>query len=370
MKFLYFILTAIFITVPSVWGYTNLTPEQVHNRLVQADTLLLLDVREVSEYQNGHIAEPTGQLPITPVNMPYNSGVLSSEYSRLPQDIDIIVYCWSGGRSSSASTFLESKGYTRIFNMQGGFSSWTFASRKGGYGDHSGQWIHKTDTQPTIITCTLGIDTSKISFPPTAVPEADDSMYVELHLDSSNVNNPPLIPSSELKGLYRITVLNRFGLSQFGADSLVLSDTVNIVLFPEYISDKNTLTFTSQDMSVYVPGEGWRTVDHEFQDYSFQKEEEILRKWYNVSVFLTTSIASDYHIRSEEIHIFPNPFNSAIQINTPDNALINIYDSRGRLIERIKNQKWTPKSTLCSGIYFITIKYSNEVITRKVTYLK
>ncbi|MEJ2627814.1 MAG: rhodanese-like domain-containing protein [bacterium] len=152
MKFLYFILTAIFITVPSVWGYTNLTPEQVHNRLVQADTLLLLDVREVSEYQNGHIAEPAGQLPFTPVNMPYNSSVLSSEYSRLPQDIDIIVYCWSGGRSSSASTFLESKGYTRIFNMQGGFSSWTFESRKGGYGDHSGQWIHKTDTQPTMLS--------------------------------------------------------------------------------------------------------------------------------------------------------------------------------------------------------------------------
>ncbi|MEJ2627813.1 MAG: T9SS type A sorting domain-containing protein [bacterium] len=211
---------------------------------------------------------------------------------------------------------------------------------------------------------------SQPCFPPTVVPEADDSMYVELHLDSSNVNNPPLIPSSELKGLYRITVLNRFGLSQFGADSLVLSDTVNITLFPEYNDDKYTLTFTSQDLSVYIPGEGWQTVDHEFQDYSFQREEIILRKWYNVAVSFQTNITSHYPFKRKEIKIFPNPFNSAIEIITPDKALINIYDSRGRLIERIKNQKWIPKSTLCSGIYFINIKYSNEVITRKVTYLK
>ena len=97
MKYSYQILIVIFVIAPSVLGYTNLTTEEVHNRLVQADTLLLLDVREVSEYRNGHIAEPTGQLPLTPVNMPLNSNILSAEYSRLPTDIDIIVYCRSGG---------------------------------------------------------------------------------------------------------------------------------------------------------------------------------------------------------------------------------------------------------------------------------
>ncbi|MBN2286171.1 MAG: T9SS type A sorting domain-containing protein [Tissierellales bacterium] len=370
MKFLSLISIITLIIAPFILAYTNLTPEEVYNRLVQADTLVLLDVREVNEYNNGHIAEPTGQLPLTPVNMPLNSNVLSLEYSRLPKNIDIIVYCRSGGRSSSASSFLESKGFTRIFNMLGGFSSWTFDSRGEGFGDHSGRWIHRTDVQPTTITYALGIDTSKISFIPTALPETDDSIYVEVHFASLNAHTPPNIPPSELKGLYRFTVLDRFGLSMFIADSLVLSDTVNIALFPEYKSDKNTLTFTSQNMTVYVPGEGWRTISHKFQDYSFHLDEVILRRWYNVAVFLSTSVSSNFHIKRQEINIFPNPFNNAIQILAPNDALINIYDIRGRLIERLKNRKWIPNSTLYSGTYYIKIKYSDKVIIRKVTYLK
>ena len=123
---------------------------------------------------NGHIAEPEGELPLTPVNMPWNSNILTSEYSRLPRDIDIIVYCRSGGRSSSTSSFLESKGFTHIFNMLGGFSSWNFESRGGGFGDHSGQWIYKTGVQPVVITSSLGPDTSKITYLPTALPESND----------------------------------------------------------------------------------------------------------------------------------------------------------------------------------------------------
>lgn len=128
------------------FGYTNLTPSQVHSRLVAGDTLLILDVREWSEYSSGHIAEPSGYLPLTQACMPWNSGVLSAEYGRFPADIDIIVYCASGGRSAAASSFLEGQGFTRIFNMTGGFSSWSYESRTGGFGDHSGVWVHPTDT--------------------------------------------------------------------------------------------------------------------------------------------------------------------------------------------------------------------------------
>ena len=91
-------LLILFLTIPSTLAYNDITPEEVHTRLAEGDTLLLLDVREISEYWAGHIAEPTGMLPVTPVNMPWNSNVLSTEYNRLPTDIDIIVYCQSGGQ--------------------------------------------------------------------------------------------------------------------------------------------------------------------------------------------------------------------------------------------------------------------------------
>ena len=139
-----FILLFLLTCAQFVWAYTNLTPSQVHNRLLAGDTVLVLDVREIDEYQAGHMAEPPGNLPLTPVNMALNSGVLEEYFSFLPRGIDIIVYCRSGGRSATASAFLESQGYSRIFNMTTGFSSWTYESRTGGYGDHSGSWIRST----------------------------------------------------------------------------------------------------------------------------------------------------------------------------------------------------------------------------------
>lgn len=370
MKYFSYLFVIIFLVARTVWSYTNITPDEVHSCFIHANTLLLLDVREVSEYRNGHIAEPIGQLPLTPINMPLNSNVLSKEYSRLPKDIDIVVYCRSGGRSSTASSFLESKGFIRIFNMLGGFSSWIYESRGEGYGDHTGQWIHTTDPHPITISYSLGMDTSKIKFSPIALPEKDDSIYVELHFTSSNLPNPPNFPLSELDGLYRLTVLDRFGMSKFIDDSLVLSDTVNINLFPEYKSDKNTLTFTSQNMTAYIPGEGWRSITHNFENYSFHRKEVTLRRWYNVAVFLSTIVAFNFKNERQEIQVFPNPFNIIIQVFAPNDALIFVYDIRGRLIERLDNGKWIPKMELGSGIYFISIKYSDKVFIKKVTYLK
>ena len=138
---------SLMMLAPTAHAYTNMSPEQVHARLAAGDTLQLLDVREVYEYEAGHIAEPAGQLPLTPANMPWSSDILEAEYNRLPLDCDILVYCRSGGRSAQASAFLESRGFDRIYNMTGGFSSWPYEKRDKGYGDHSGLWIEVSDTQ-------------------------------------------------------------------------------------------------------------------------------------------------------------------------------------------------------------------------------
>ena len=56
----------LFIT--SLSAYENLTPAQVYQRLMAGDSLQLLDVREVSEYTAGHMAEPAGRPVMTPAN--------------------------------------------------------------------------------------------------------------------------------------------------------------------------------------------------------------------------------------------------------------------------------------------------------------
>ena len=370
MKFLSWISILSFLITPSVKGYTNLAPDDVHNWLIKGDTLVLLDVREISEYRAGHIAEPVGLLPLTPVNMPLNSSVLAAEFARLPKDIDIIVYCQSGGRSASASSFLESKGFTRIFNMTGGYSSWTFESRAGGFGDHSGGWIHTTDTQFIHIIYQSDDNLSEMVVPPKAVPNNEDSIYIELHLTPPGADTPSDVPSSQLNGLFRLSVLDKFGLSKFNADSLVLSDTVDISLTPNYIGDKHTINITGHNMTGYIPGKGWRNITYTFEDYSFRRKEIVLRRWYNVAVQLLTGVLSNTKYESPEIHIFPNPFNNILHISAPEMTAIYVYDIRGRLIKQFKKNYWIPDINVSTGLYFMRIDYSNIAVIKKITYLK
>jgi rhodanese-related sulfurtransferase len=367
--FVAFFLISLFLSVSSVWGYKSLTPAQVYGRLVAGDTLLLLDVREVSEYRAGHIAEPAGQLPITPVNMPLNSNVLSAKYQLLPTDIDIVVYCKSGGRSAQASNFLESKEFTRIHNMTGGFSSWPYDSRNNGYGDHSGQWVSSQNNLPVVITCLVATDTSKIIFSPNSLP-GTDSTYFELHLAFSHLQIPPNVSFSQVEGLFRITSLDPFGLPRFTGDSLVLSKIAHISLHPKY-EDNGIIP---QSMSIYVPGEGWRDVPYDFNGISFQRDELILRKWYFVEGQITAienvvnMVPVQYALRQN----YPNPFNptTTIEFDLPETSEVKlkIFNILGKEVATLVDERlsagsykyeWSrsdcPKARrtgMTSGIYF------------------
>lgn len=75
---------------------------------------MLLDVRTLEEYAEGHIK---GALLI-PVQE------LQQRISEVPKDRQVYVYCRSGVRSVRASNILVKAGYTRIENVQGGFMAW------------------------------------------------------------------------------------------------------------------------------------------------------------------------------------------------------------------------------------------------------
>ena len=355
-------------TIHSEYGYTDLTPAEVHNRLVQGDTLLVLDVREISEYRAGHMAEPEGQLPLTPVNMPWSSDVLSTEYDHLPNDIDIIVYCKSGGRSASASSFLESKGFARIYNMTGGFNSWIYEYRQNGFGDHSGKWIHMSDSKSITITG----DLCKIIFPSNVLP-LTDSIYIEVHNALSQILVPPNIPQLDIDGLFRITVLDQFGLPMFDSDSLILLDTVIISLFPHFEGEE----INHSNMTVYVPGEGWRNVTSLFESRSFQRKEMILRRWYNIEGYISTGIITHTVLNNYILYQnYPNPFNPVTVISwqvapkgVPSGTVsshveLSIYNILGQKVTTLVNKKqpagaynveWNA-SDFASGVYLYRLE--------------
>jgi rhodanese-related sulfurtransferase len=364
--YLFTLLMIILLFVSTSWSYSEITPAETHTKLADGDTLILLDVREIYEYFAGHIAEPDGQLPLTPVNMPWSSNVLSAQYNRLPNNIDIIVYCQSGGRSALASAFLESNGFSRIFNMTGGYFSWSYETRDSGYGDHTGQWVSSSGSDPVTVTCVESGDTSKIIFPISAIP-GTDSIYLELHFASLYEFIPPNVPQSDFEGLFRVSALDPYGLSLFISDSLVLSDTAGIILIPDFHSN---IVF-DPELTVFIPNEEWRIVSSNFVIPAFYRNETILRKWYNGEGFFTTDvIAYNSHPEKFEVRVFPNPFNGSVQIVAPADAIIFIYDIRGRLIERLDSPVWSPAGSIGSGLYFVNVRLKDRVITEKVIYLK
>jgi len=109
-------------TTTSVMCYSDVTPEQAKNMIDTNEQLIVVDVREESEYCNA-AATPPGHIPGA-LNYPWNSGVLQARYSELPIDSDIVVVCGVGGRSKKAAQFLCSQGYNSVYNMTGGMSAW------------------------------------------------------------------------------------------------------------------------------------------------------------------------------------------------------------------------------------------------------
>lgn len=87
-------------------------------RLLEADAIAL-DVRELIEYETGHI----------PGAHHISRGMLEFMIANHPAFNDksrsIVVYCKSGGRSALATATLVQLGYTNVCSMMGGFDAWS-----------------------------------------------------------------------------------------------------------------------------------------------------------------------------------------------------------------------------------------------------
>jgi len=92
---------------------SDITPKQLKARLDRGEPLLVLDVREVQEYQINKIPGST-LIPL---------GELPQRYKELDPSIEIIAQCKMGGRSAKAAEFLRQKGFM-VKNLTGGILRW------------------------------------------------------------------------------------------------------------------------------------------------------------------------------------------------------------------------------------------------------
>jgi len=81
--------------------------------------LTILDVRTQSEYDAGHIY---GAVWIPVTELEARIGELAGH-----ENHEIIVYCYAGSRSATASGILDAHNFTKVYNMLGGISAWQSA---------------------------------------------------------------------------------------------------------------------------------------------------------------------------------------------------------------------------------------------------
>jgi rhodanese-related sulfurtransferase len=90
--------------------------EEVMDRLARGEPMLLLDVREESEWRRGHL----------PQAQHLCKGVIERDIEALCPDLDaqIVLYCGGGYRSALAAANLQKMGYRRVASMAGGWREW------------------------------------------------------------------------------------------------------------------------------------------------------------------------------------------------------------------------------------------------------
>ncbi len=91
-----------------------LSPAAVAAWIAQPDRPLLLDVRELDEWDAAHLPDARR----------ISVKVLAERLDELDPVQPVIVYCRSGARSARAAALLRDAGFTQVFDMAGGILAW------------------------------------------------------------------------------------------------------------------------------------------------------------------------------------------------------------------------------------------------------
>jgi rhodanese-related sulfurtransferase len=90
--------------------------DEVKQKLDRGEKLLLVDVREESEFAKDHL----------PGAIHLGKGVIERDVeARIPDlNTPVVLYCGGGFRSALAADSLQKMGYTSVLSMDGGVRGW------------------------------------------------------------------------------------------------------------------------------------------------------------------------------------------------------------------------------------------------------
>lgn len=91
-------------------------------KTIADSSVVVIDVRTAGEYAAGHIANAT--------NIDVESGMFEQQIASLDKSKTYAVYCHSGRRSANAASIMSKAGFTKIYNLDGGITSWVDAGQQ------------------------------------------------------------------------------------------------------------------------------------------------------------------------------------------------------------------------------------------------
>lgn len=92
-------------------------------RLMKKKNAVLLDVRTASEYQAGHIPGSVQLDVMKPEDF-------KKQMATLDKSKIYLLYCRSGKRSNTAKLLMKGSGFTKLYDLEGGFSKWEGAKEQ------------------------------------------------------------------------------------------------------------------------------------------------------------------------------------------------------------------------------------------------
>lgn len=108
----YFDLKATYVTKSFSETYPSESPQALASR-IEDGSVLLLDVRAATEFNEGHIAGAEHRF----------LGNLLRELTQIDSAKPVVAQCLAGGRSAIATSILQKAGFN-VINMTGGYNAW------------------------------------------------------------------------------------------------------------------------------------------------------------------------------------------------------------------------------------------------------
>ncbi|GAB5472595.1 MAG: hypothetical protein Mars2KO_06940 [Maribacter sp.] len=83
----------------------------------EINSVILVDVRTPGEFKAGHLENA--------ININWFDTDFSKQMTKIGKEETVYVYCKKGGRSAKAQQLLDSLGYKKVVNLEGGYDAWS-----------------------------------------------------------------------------------------------------------------------------------------------------------------------------------------------------------------------------------------------------